>query len=369
MYIKRDFPIRKGIFVMKNITDVDSNFKIKTSIQQEGIRFFDPHTPPFSIHGVKYENERYRRMPHAVASSVNDSIEYLHSNTAGGRVRFKTDSPYVAISAKLDNLCKMASFAMTGSASFDIYAKGENGVTYINSFCPFFEMKDGYDSIIYLGGAEMREITINFPLYSAVKSLYVGVDENSALLEAAPYRDVPPIVYYGSSITQGGCASRPGNSYESLISRRFNVDFVNLGFSGSAKAEPEISKYVSGLDMSVFVYDYDYNAPSVEYLRETHERMFKEVRASHPDVPVIMMSRPMYDLNDDAVARLEVIRETYNNAVAAGDRNVYLVDGRTLMALARDEGLVDACHPNDLGFASMAAALIPVLEGIFEPKA
>ena len=111
---------------MKNITDVDSNFKIKTSIQQEGIRFFDPHTPPFSIHGVTYENERYRRMPHAVASSVNDSIEYLHSNTAGGRVRFKTDSPYVAISAKLDNLCKMASFAMTGSASFDIYAKGEN---------------------------------------------------------------------------------------------------------------------------------------------------------------------------------------------------------------------------------------------------
>ena len=353
---------------MKSITEVDSNFKIKTSIQQEGIRFFDPHTPPFRIHGVKYENGRYRRMPEAVAASVNDSIEYLHSNTAGGRVRFRTDSPYVAISARLANVCKMASFAMTGSASFDIYAKGEDGVTYVNSFCPFFEMKDGYDSIIYLGSSAMRDITVNFPLYTAVDSLYVGIDENAALLECTPYLDTPPIVYYGSSITQGGCASRPGNSYESLISRRFNRDFINLGFSGSAKAEREIAEYVKGLDMSVFVYDYDYNAPSVEYLRETHERMFKTVREAHPTTPVIMMSRPMYNPDADALARLDVIRDTYNNAVAAGDRNVYLIDGRTLMALARDEGLVDACHPNDLGFASMAAAVIPVMEEIFQHK-
>ncbi|MBQ6789755.1 MAG: hypothetical protein IJO81_06190 [Clostridia bacterium] len=350
---------------MKNIADVDSNFKIKTSIQQEGIRFFDPRLAPFSIHGVKYEDGRYRRMPYGVASTVSESVEYLHSNTAGGRVRFRTDSPYVAISARLANVCKMASFALTGSASFDIYAKGERGVTYINSFCPFFEMKDGYDSIIYLGSSAMRDITVNFPLYTAVESLYVGIDENAALLECTPYLDTPPIVYYGSSITQGGCASRPGNSYESLISRRFNRDFINLGFSGSAKAEPEIAEYVKSLDMSVFVYDYDHNAHSVDYLCETHERMFKTVRSAHPDLPVIMMSRPVYDPNDDEKARIEVIRETYQNALDAGDTNVYLIEGRELMALARDEGLVDACHPNDLGFASMAAAIIPVMEKIF----
>ncbi|MBR5446937.1 MAG: hypothetical protein IKV40_00790 [Clostridia bacterium] len=350
---------------MKDITSVDSNFEIKTSITQEGIRFFDPRLAPFSIHGVKYEDGRYRRMPYGVASTVSESVEYLHSNTAGGRVRFKTDSPYVAISTKLCDVSRLASFALTGSASFDIYAKNERGVTYINSFCPFFEMKDGYDSIIYFGSSEMREITIGFPLYSAVTSLYVGVDENAALLEATPYENTAPIVYYGSSITQGGCASRPGNSYESLIARRFNMDFVNLGFSGSAKAEPEIAEYVKSLDMSVFVYDYDHNAHSVDYLRETHERMFKTVRSAHPDLPVIMMSRPVYDPNDDERARIEVIRETYQNALDAGDTNVYFIEGRELMALARDEGLVDACHPNDLGFASMAAAIIPVMEKIF----
>ncbi len=350
---------------MKNITDVDSNFKIETTITQEGVRFFDPTKPPFSIHGVSYADGRYRRLPQDVAVTVSESVEYLHVNTAGGRVRFRTDSPYVAISAKLDRISKMSIFALTGSAGFDIYARGDDGVSYINSFSPPFELKDKCDSIIYLPGAKMRDITINFPLYTALESLYVGVDENAELLECTPYEDVPPIVYYGSSITQGGCASRPGNSYESLISRRFNMDFINLGFSGSAKAEREIAEYISGLDMSVFVYDYDHNAHTVEYLRETHERMFKTVREKNPTLPIIMMSRPLYDPDDDAKARLEVIRETYRNALDAGDRNVYLLDGRQLMALARDEGLVDACHPNDLGFASMAAALVPVMEKIF----
>jgi hypothetical protein len=145
----------------------------------------------------------------------------------------------------------------------------------------------------------MREITINFPLYSEVNELYIGLMRDSLVLESAPYRIEKPIVYYGSSITQGGCASRPGNAYEALVTQALGINHINLGFSGNAKGEKEISEYICSLDMSAFVYDYDHNAPDIEHLKNTHERMFKEIRASHKDVPIIIMTRPKYTLTSE----------------------------------------------------------------------
>ena len=119
-----------------------------------------------------------------------------------------------------------------------------------------------------------REITINFPLYSSVADLYIGLDETAVLKKSLGYKHKKPIVFYGSSITQGGCASRPGNAYESIISRALQTDYINLGFSGNAKAEDEIAQYIKDLDMSVFIYDYDHNAPNLKHLEDTHQRMF-----------------------------------------------------------------------------------------------
>ena len=171
-------------------------------------------------------------------------------------------------------------------------------------------------------------------------------------------------MYYGSSITQGGCASRPGNSYESIVSRRLDADYINLGFSGNAKGEPEIAEYISKLDMSCFVYDYDFNAPTVEHLINTHQKMYNVIREANPDLPIVLMSSPKYRLTDEGKQRLSVIRKTYEDAKANGDGNVYFIDGSTLMALAKYDGTVDDCHPNDLGFASMAKAVGDLLEKI-----
>ena len=112
---------------------------------------------------------------------------------------------------------------------------------------------------------------------------------------------------YGSLITQGGCASRHGMSYQSIVSRKFNCDYINLGFSGNAKAEDEITDYIKNLEMFVFVLDYDHNAPTVEYLKNTHEKMFKAVRDAHPDIPVIMMSRPKHFLTEEEKERRKVV--------------------------------------------------------------
>lgn len=346
---------------MKSITDVDKNFKINSAIQKDDVEFFDIRNSPFKIYGVFHEGGKYRRLPQKVAAETNEGVEFLHKNTAGGRVRFATDSDYVAIYAVMSDLGKMPHFALTGSAGFDLYIRENGKERYFKTFMPPFGIEDGYESVAEFGNSGLKEITINFPLYSNVVNLYVGVRKNSSLEEHSTYKTEKPVVYYGSSITQGGCASRPGLAYESILSRKLDVNHINLGFSGSAKGEDAIAEYISNLDMSVFVYDYDHNAPTTEHLRNTHEKMFRKIRDKNPDLPVIMMSRPKFILTEEENERLEIVKSTYLNAKENGDENVYFIDGPALMSLAENEGTVDDCHPNDIGFMSMAKAVEKVL--------
>ncbi len=345
---------------MGDITQIDRNFAVKSAIDKKDIVFLSADEKPFKIYGVFKEQGKYRRMPENVAKTVSDGVYLLHSNTAGGRVRFLTDSTYVAIHTVMDGLGRMPHFAYTGSMGFDLYA----GNDYIQTFVPPKDMENGYESIIEFGSAELREITINFPLYSNVKELYVGIQKGATLQEPIPYKNEKPIVYYGSSTTQGGCASRPGMSYQAILSRRFHQDYINLGFAGSAKAEDEMVAYIKSLDMSMFVYDYDHNAPTVEHLAKTHEKMFCEIRSSHPNIPIIMMSRPKFQLNEEEKERLKIIEATYRNALASGDSNVYLINGEMLTQLCKNEGTVDNAHPTDFGFVSIAQALSGVIEKI-----
>ena len=349
---------------MKNISDIDKNFKVKTDIHKEDIRFYDVNEKPFEVYGVFYEDSKFRRLPEKIARKVNDNVLALHANTAGGRVRFITDSEYVAIHAQLQSVGKMPHFAMTGSAGFDLYIRENSRERYSKTFVPPFEITDSYESVVESGNRNLKEITINFPLYSEVTALYIGLSEKAKVSEASPYTYKKPIVFYGSSITQGGCASRPGLSYESILSRKFDTDFINLGFSAGARGEDEIAEYIGNLDMNVFVYDYDHNAPTAEHLKNTHERMFEIIRKAKPDLPVIIMSRPKFILTDDEKDRLEIIKATYLHAKEKGDGNVYFIDGEELMKKAENDGTVDDCHPNDLGFMSMAEAVGKVLEKI-----
>lgn len=222
--------------------------------------------------------------------------------------------------------------------------------------------------MIRFGSRKRREITINFPLYSSVSALYIGIEDDTTLRESSGYKYKKPIVYYGSSITQGGCVSRPGNAYECILSRNLQTDYINLGFAGSAKAEDAMAEYISKLDMSVFVYDYDHNAPTLQHLEDTHQKMFMTVRKANPHLPIVLLSRPKYRPNGVDKKRLEIIRKTYTDALATGDQNVYFIEGLTLMKHAKNDGTVDNCHPNDLGFHSMAKVLTPQLRALLEAR-
>ena len=353
---------------MSNITQVDKNFKIETTIEKEDIKFYDVKQEPFKVYGLIYE-DGFRRMPSEVAKSVSTGTLWLHAMAAGGRVRFKTNSPYIAINAKLSHVSKMSHFAFTGSIGFDMYLdERENGkgLRYIKTFVPPQDISDSYEGVADCGNGEMREWVIHLPLYTAVEELYIGLSETAEIEPCTPYKVEKPVVYYGSSITQGGCASRPGNCYQNVVSRRLDVNHVNLGFSGSARGEDAMTDYIKGLDMSAFVLDYDHNSPTAETLQETHEKMFKAVREAHPELPIIIMERPKHYLTPSELKRCDIIRATYDNAIKNGDKNVYYLDHKQLTELSGDEGNVDYNHPNDFGFYSMAKAVGDVLEEIFK---
>lgn len=340
-----------------DITSVDKNFKIESTLSREGLTYINVlDREEFSIHGVYYADGKFRRLPEDVAKNTNEGVHYLHTHTAGGRVRFRTDSPYVAIHVTYNVVEKMPHFPLTGSIGLDLY---RNGV-YVGTYMPQMGITNTLEGIIDLGVTDEAEYTLNMPLYSGISALYVGLKECSSLLSPSPYSIDLPVVYYGSSITQGGCASRAGNSYQAIISRVLNVDHINLGFSGSAKGEDAIADYIASLDMSAFVLDYDHNAPSVEHLKSTHSKFYKKIRSAHPNLPILMLSRPKFHLNSEEQQRLAVVVATYEEAIAEGDANVYLIKGPDLI----DEpecALVDNCHPNDSGFTSMARAIIPVM--------
>ena len=350
-----------------DIAKIDKAFAIESNIQREGLTFRSALTEPIALHGVFYKDGRFRRIPKEVAEATSKGVYYLHANTAGGRIRFSTDSLYIVLKANLGKAHLMTHMAATGIYGFDMYEIIDGKEVWVKTYRPKPDTVDWFEDVLDYSDRKMRSFVINFPLYNDVCELYLGLQEDARIETAPDYEIKVPVVYYGSSITQGGCASRPGTSYQAVISRMLNCDYVNLGFSGNAKGEPSIAEYIAGLDMSVFVYDYDHNAPDPEHLQATHEPMFKIIREKNPDLPILMISSIRQDKTGQFAERREIIRKTYERAKANGDENVYFIDGSTLIPEdINNDAKVDGAHPTDLGFYFMAQGIGNALKDILK---
>lgn len=343
------------------IGEADPNLDVPSGLNIEGLEYYDLQQKPFAIYGL-YQNDasgRYMRFPAEKAEKVSPGVRELNLCTAGARVRFCTDSPYVAVKAELTSGEIMPHMPVTGSHGMDLYVCENGQDVFRGAFVPPATSPHSYEGVVFFYSSIDREITIHLPLYSGVKSLLIGVDRNARIKEGRKYRPVKPVVYYGSSITQGGCVSRPGNHYPAAIARETNADFICLGFSGGAKGEKEMADYLAGLKASVFVCDYDHNAPSVQHLQDTLWPVYEIYREKNPDVPVIFISRPNIRFgNREELARRDIIYRTYSRAMEAGDENVYFIDGFQLFSGPRRyDCTVDGVHPNDAGFFRMAEVI------------
>jgi hypothetical protein len=360
---------------MESYINIDKNMIVNTTIGDAEVAWYDVRRAPFSLHGL-YDPENmpiFCRVPFDVAEATSKGVAALSKESAGGRVRFSTNSPYIAVRAKYRVVGRSSHVTLVSTTGFDLYIDGEYGSRYVKEFRMPYDMVDSYEQIVYLDGDAMRSYTVNFPIHAVVESLEIGLKPDAEIGAARPYRDIAPVLFYGSSIVHGTAASRPGTIYPSIISRELNIDFRNIGFSGMAKGEPALAKWMASLPMSVFVCDYDHNAPTVEHLENTHYALYETIREKNPDVPYIMITRPDYWTlpreQEFILQRRDVIMASYLKARAAGDKNVYFIDGLSFNVGAHQyEMSLDSVHPNDAGFIRMADSIGTVIRHALEKK-
>ncbi|MBR7161243.1 MAG: hypothetical protein IKD07_02385 [Clostridia bacterium] len=335
--------------------------------------YVDAKKEPISLHGFC---EPYRRVPADVAKATGEGLARLSAMSPGGRIRFRTDSDFIVVHAELNEADISPNGSLAACSSFDVYLKENGKQVFRGVYLPSQGPGKTYvESRLKFYNREMKDVTLYGPLNASLKEVYVGLREGSELLPASPYTYEKQIVFYGSSIVHGG-GLRPSSPYTSVVSRRLDSEYINLGFGGNAKAEKAIMEYMAGLDMSVFVYDYDHNAPTLEYLRDTHYAGYRTIRDQNPNLPIVMASRPDYWTRnytleyygvEENEKRRRLIEDNYKRALAEGDRNVYFVDGSKMYPEElRHECTSDGCHPNDLGYYFMANAFEAVLRPILE---
>lgn len=318
-----------------------------------------------AVHGLPGFNEDkpiLRRLPARWQDRLRSPVWDLAQQPSGGRIRFRTDSTTVGLAAHNPGFSNMHHMASVGENGFDLYVDG----AYLGSAWP-----DGAGRISkqWRTGREraMRDITLYLPLYKAVTIEEMTLDGSARIESATPYALRAPIVYYGSSITQGGCASNAGGSCPAILERRLNADFVNLGFSGNGLGEPELAEAITELAPSCVVLDF-WGNPSAEQYAAALPPFVDILRRKLPQVPILVTS-PFYfpaEASDPDVARAQQAkRETTRKFVQqrrkAGDRRIVFVDGLKMLGPHQADGLVDGVHCNSLGFYFNADGLEPAL--------
>ena len=321
---------------------------------------------PVEVSGFPWleRERRFCRLPVDALSDMSESVRRLAWCTSGGMARFRTDSRTIAIRVELAEVVDMPHMPRSGNSGFDIYVGAGTEKRFVNAARPPLNERVYETRLVEGADGGMREWTLNFPVYNGVNQVVLGLDPGARIKQPSRFTIEKPLLFYGSSITHGGCASRPGNTYPNIMSRWLDANLINFGFSGSARAEPAMARLIATVDMRVFVMDYDHNAPTAAYLEQTHEAFFRIVREARPELPIVIVSSPSINANPSRWKdRREIIRRTYENAMKRGDNRVWFVDGETLFGdTDQDACTVDGVHPNDLGFLRMAKAIRPSVE-------
>lgn len=339
------------------------------------MKYYNLTDAPLEIYGVEViDRERgiFWRLPDEETALVGEEIRGRSKSACGGRIRFRTDADSVSIKLTLHTLGIDICMPLPGSSGIDVYTGSGIHAKYRGYVAPtnYREEDKTVEKVVPLrfsGEAhELRDVTVNLPRNERIADVTFGFPDDAAVASPTPYSCTGRICYYGSSITEGGCATRPGNAYTATVSRWLDSDYVNYGFSGMARGEPAMADIIAKRDFSVLVYDYDHNSPNAEHLSATHEPFFRRIREAKPTLPVVMMSKPDFDSDPAGNAkRRDIIYGTYLNARENGDTNVYFIDGEAFFGtVGRDACTVDNCHPNDLGFFRMAEQVWRVLSKI-----
>lgn len=319
-------------------------------------------------------SEFFNRFPAKAKGVVEDALYGLARCSSGLAIRFVSDSPEIHARWKLTG----ASLAMphmpaTGVSGVDLYVRHNGRWRWLGAGRP--EQQENTQALISGLSSEKREYTLYTPLYNGVTSVEIGVRAGSSITPApARTRNIKPVVFYGSSILQGGCASRPGMAYPSIIGRVLDIPTINLGFSGRGRCEHEVADLLADLDPEVYVIDCMPNM-TPDIIDERIHYLLRLLREKHPRTPVILVeqvpNRSVFAMDRDTRtggAKNQVLARVYKDVRKDWGGLLYYVKGAGLLG-SDGEGTVDGVHATDLGFQRMADALAPVVKRVLDAKA
>ena len=307
----------------------------------------------------------YDRLPISYKDKVRKPVWDLSKSSAGITVRFHSNSTTINLKWTVLNNLDMSHMASTGIKGIDLYTKYDNKWRYVTTAGALVGLKTYQNKSIPADSEneyeliknmtpEFREYKLFLPLYDGVTKLEVGIDSTASIEKASPSA-VKPIVFYGTSITQGGCASRPGMAHTNIISRKLDVDCINYGFSGNGRMETPIVELISEIDARFYVIECLQNMDS-QQISERVRPLVDMIRTKHPLTPIVLVENMMYTtafLDQTIETRLiqenAALKNEYDKILKSGLQNIfYIKDNQDL--LLDNEGTVDGIHLTDLGF-------------------
>jgi hypothetical protein len=322
----------------------------------------------------------YDRLPAKAKGVVRDAVWGLSKDSAGLCIHFASDAPAIAARWKLTSKSlAMPHMPATGVSGIDLYVRRDIGWEHIQ-VDPLLGPSWGWIGVgqptaqenekVLIQGmpATTHEFLLYLPLYNGVESLQIGVPPGCRVAKLMPRR-AKPIIFYGTSITQGGCASRPGMAYPAILGRRLNCETINLGFSGNGRMDLELADLLGEIDAAAYVLDCLPNMKK-DMVAERVEPFVKALRGHRPDTPIVLVESIVYpaqtfvpDPESGYVVKNRLLREIYDRMVASGIKKLYLIPGDHLYG-DDGEGTVDGCHATDLGFFRFVGVLEPLLRGV-----
>lgn len=341
-----------------------------TSIPKDPLRWYDARDLVVEGRGWNDVVEYYDRLPAKAEKIVRGAVWGLSRNSAGMAVRFTADTPSIAVRWTLRSpKLEMPHMAATGVSGVDLYGRADDGTwRWIGIGKP--SGTENNATIVTTLPAGSREYRVYLPLYNGVSSVMIGLPETATIAKSEhPSAARKPVVFYGTSIMHGACASRTGMAQGSIIGRKLDRPTINLGFSGNGKMEIEVARLLAELDPAAYVLDALPNCNADE-VKERTEPLVRELRKAHPNTPIVLVEDRSYadsywvpsrkERNDSS--RKEY-RAAYERLLKEGVTGLTYVEGNQLL---RDDGedTVDGSHPTDLGFMRYADVLTPVLQKV-----